>query len=423
MKNFSLNSLFFTCHYFRHLLLSLSKIQKIYTFKLLFVVVLSWHQPGETRPEYGLKHGINRCTACHISPAGGGIKNLNGKLYGAHGFKPPSHLRQDFLSADIRFGYLQPKKKENRSGLFVMAGLVGGQITLTEKESPYELKAVLSHDILNSAEWDAFVRIQYYDDTETSWKPQHFLFGRYHLPFGLLNDEHRTYTKLQTLSQYNSSLEMGALFSGQPYESLHYDVSFINGESSKGRLNPGQAPLWGTSSNLRWMPQSPRTPFFLGGSLKNYKKEDGLSQPWAHSVYGGFSFERATQGLMRADILFEVAGSQHLNQSFQANAGFPLDTNYLNLISNTESKGYFTQFNYYLTPKVTLQFKFDRIELNKDFPADGFEKLGIGLKHVLPGSGLFYLRFEKAQIGQPNEKENPSSLADDALWALYQISI
>lgn len=391
----------------------------------LFVsIFLMASQNVEARPEFALRHGINRCTTCHFSPSGGGLRTTTGKLYGAHGFKISKYASQDFFSAEMRLAHYNPSDRKNdRSGLFMMSGIVGGSVAITPKEEYTEVRAVLSHDIYNSSAWDSYLRLRFIEDTETSWVPQYILVGRFHAPFGLLTDEHRTYTKIQTLSNYNLKLEAGAMLSGQPFESFHYDLSVVNGEATSGALVPGNAELWGGVSNFRFSSSSRWFPVIFGMSYKFHDRLEGQKNPWAGALYGMFSLERFTQGRIKADVLFEYANAKNFNDKASTTAGFPADANYKANILDSESEGIYSQVNYFLTETLIFQFKYDRLLFNKDYPADAYERFGYGIKHYFAANSLVMLRFENTSIGRPEEQAAPVHRADDAAWVYLQVGI
>ncbi|MCB9026878.1 MAG: hypothetical protein H6625_11205 [Bdellovibrionaceae bacterium] len=396
--------------------------QGFYAFFVSIFLLLS--QNVEARPEFALRHNLNRCTSCHFSPAGGGLKTTTGKLYGAHGFKISKYASQDFVSAEMRMAHYNPSnRKSDRSGLFMMSGIVGGSIAITPEEENTEVRAVISHDIYNSSAWDSYLRWRFFDDTETSWAPQYILVGRFHAPFGLLTDEHRTYTKLQTLSNYNLKLEAGAMLSGQPFEAFHYDLAVVNGEASNAALAPGNAELWGGVSNFRFSSSSRWFPVTVGMSYKFHDRLEGQKNPWAGALYGMFSLERFTQGRIKADVIFEYANAKNFNDKASTSAGFPVDATYKANILDAESEGIYSQVNFFLTEKLILQVKYDRWLFNKDFPADAFEKLGYGLKHYFEANSLIMLRFESSRIGRPEEQVAPHHRADDAAWVYMQVGI
>ena len=398
----------------------------------IIVLLLSVLLPiiGEARPEFINRHGVNRCTACHFSPSGGGIRNSYGKLYGAHGFKISKYASQDFISAEMRFIHYNPSEEpaSDASGLFLMAGIVGGSVAINPVDEKTEVRAVLSHDVLNGAKWDSFVRFRFYDETQTSFLPQYLIFGRFHAPFGLLNDEHRTYTKMQTLSDYNTRLEGGAMISGQPHDHVHYDLAVVNGEASGAKLGSHQSELWGGVANLRMSSPYRWLPFTLGASYKFHDRYNDTGNtplnerknPWAGVLYGTLSLERLTGGVLSADILVEYAQAQNLNKYISpqfASATFK-DNNI-----DAESEGVYAQVNLFLTERFILQYKYDNVVFNKDFPSDAFTRSGFGFKHYFAANSFYQLRFEKADVGHPDEKANRLPASSDAAWLYLQVGI
>ena len=399
-------------------------------FLLLLLCAFQLPLVVQARPEYANRHGINRCTACHFSPAGGGLRNTNGKLYGSHGFKISKYASQDFVSAEMRFVHYNPKgdglDSEGR-GLALMAGIIGGSVAITPEEDSEatEIRAVFSHDVYNNTPWATYIRFRRYEDTQTGWLPQYIVAGRFHAPFGIMTDEHRTYVKLQTVSDYNKKLESGAMFSAQPYDSFHYDIAIVNGEANNATFaNKGNAELWGGLANLRWISKYSWLPLTFGMSYKYYDQAKNQHKPWAASAYSLISLERLSGGWMRADLMFEYAQAKYLNDVAATSAGFPnaTGTYYANILDSTSS-GFFGQLNYYLSEKLVLQLKHDQLLYNRDYSADAYQKFGIGLKHHFAANSFFMYRWEKAEIGQPDEEKNPFHRAEDAVWAYLQVGI
>ena len=142
---------------------------------VLFIIFLTAALTTQARPEYASRHGINRCTVCHFSPVGGGLRNQYGKVYGAHGFKISKYASQELVSAELRFAHYNPKDRDNsKSGLFAMAGIVGASIPITPKDEATEIRMVYSHDLVNNFGWDSYIRVKRFEDTETSILPQYF---------------------------------------------------------------------------------------------------------------------------------------------------------------------------------------------------------------------------------------------------------
>ncbi len=396
-------------------------------FKLsLFALILVTSLVSQARPEYANRHGLNRCTACHFNPAGGGLRNKSGKLYGAKGFGISKYASQDYVSAEMRMLYYNPKQRDQASsGLFLMAGIVGGSIAVTPKKESTEVRAVLSHNILGGTSWDSYVRVKMFDDTKTSWLPQYYVLGRFHAPFGLLTDEHRTYTKIQTLSDYNKKMEGGLMISGQPFEGLHYDFSYVNGEAGGAGLPPsGNAEIWGGIANVRFLSPSRWLPLTIGASYKTYERQAGKGKyPWARSLYGVLSLERLIGGYFNADLSFEIAYSKHLIS--ETSGTLLADAAYIaNLeAADAESKGMYGMLSVYLSQKLSLELKYDRLDFNKEFSGDALTKTGLGFKYYLAANTFTTLRVEQSAVGQPDEKSAPKHRSDDAVWLYMQMGI
>src|SRR5882672_1001588 len=81
--------------------------------------------------QYAARYNINSCTACHISPTGGGPRNVDGKLFGAHNYQANPLLIQPFVSGDFRALYYYPQRPgESKGGMGVMSGSIAGHVHL-----------------------------------------------------------------------------------------------------------------------------------------------------------------------------------------------------------------------------------------------------------------------------------------------------
>ena len=189
------------------------------------------------RPEYALQIRTNRCTTCHSNPIGGGHRNLTGKAFGPKAAPLEAFSQQDIFGFDFRNIFYTPVKKEDiekgKSGWFIMTALPSISVPFN-KSNGKEWRLVYSHNLNGYPKWaphDAYLRVQLYEDYRLY--PQYVLVGRFSAPFGLLDDEHRTYIRQQTKTAWNDK-EVGVLLSGDWSHRLHYDLAVVNGEQTAG---------------------------------------------------------------------------------------------------------------------------------------------------------------------------------------------
>lgn len=370
------------------------------------------------RPEYAIQHNINRCTACHISPIGGGTRNLNGKQYGSHQLGLSPFAKQDYFSADVRMVHYDPGKTTSRSGMGLMAGL----FSLNAPISPSDDSLMLSYTH-NIGGWtgtdSAFFRWKNSEDTATSWAPQYILVGRFHAPFGPLTDEHRTYTQIQTKNSWNLDFEMGALISANPSDNFHYDIAVVNGEKAAGSIpTAGRAGLWGTIGNFRFMPQS--WPLMLGASTTYHNRNSPDPSPWAHTIYGVTSLSRLTNYKFKGSFTFQYARAKYWNKTIN---NFITDAAYQTSVENSESEGWYGMLMWDIAERWSLVYKYDQLVLDMDYPSDAYIRHGVGFRHLVAPNGYFSARYEMADANHPSEEHGTGIGALDGFWLLLQISI
>lgn len=407
----------------------------IYKLKYLFFIafIILMHSESEARPEYAVRHNVVNCTACHISPTGGGIRNKYGKMYGSWGMGPGKYSLQDQFQADFRALYLQPEDKDNsRNGLGLMTAIGSANIPFWGDPAKSHARMVIGYNFglfqPSSRQpnlREAYTRWQFGQDGSQKLL-KHITVGRFNAPFGLLTDEHRTYTRIQARTTLND-YHMGAMFSGEPIQQLHYDLAVTNGFNNQpieggGALSQGSTH--GSFANLRWGPSF--LPFFVGVSGSHHRRPDG-DDPWAYSTYLSFSLDRLTGGAFKGGILAERVRAKYWNNTaYNPGLGKRFVNSepetFLNSILKEESEGFYAQFHWDITTKWTLLYKYDRLAFSKDFTSDALERHGIGFRHR-PTNNLNVIgRYEFAEVGREDfNKSNP--FAQDVWWLLLHIWI
>jgi hypothetical protein len=391
---------------------------------LFFLTLFFCPHKSQARPEYAVRMAANRCTMCHVSPGGGGLRNLTGKAFGSRGFTPGPYSSQDLITVDARALYYLPENTSPaaRSGMAWMAGIVGGNIPLTSPDDPKELRLVFAHNIggIIAGGREFYMRWQRHGDDSESSTPQHILIGRFHAPFGILSEEHRTYTRIQTQTTWNQ-FEMGAMASGQMREVWHYDLAAVNGENTAGTaLTPDQALTWGGVANLRYTPMT--LPFILGISASHHNRVAGQESANAGVLYGLLSLERMTDSRFPGTFIFEYARAKEMNANLEV--GFiDTSTTYDETIANSQSEGLLAQFNYELNDLSTLILRYDQLLLDVRYPSDAFRRYGVGIRKYVHANTLLSARYDFSEAGHPSQRNTTAKSSVDAFYLVLQIGI
>lgn len=374
------------------------------------------------RPEYALQIQTNRCTTCHAHPTGGGHRNLVGKAFGPKPTPLESFSQQDVFGFDFRTIFYTPVKKEHReagrSGLAVMAALPSISIPFN-KANGKEWRFVYSHNVGGFAAAsvrEAYLSVKLYEGFRIY--PQYILLGRFTAPFGLLDDEHRTYVRQQTRTSWNDK-EMGVLFSGDWSHKLHYDLALVNGEYTGGAgFGQNYTSIWGGLLNMRvffanlgWM---------LGASASYYTNDKNSS---ALSVYQNMSLNGLTKNLLPGNLVAEAVLARKMNSRIASS--FFSESKYREEILDSNSLGYKVQWNYNFLSDWKFIFKYDHLIADIDYTKDYYQRYGLGLRHFFNNQVSAQIRYEKA-IANPKSEQNPQRpglAAQDSIWALLQVKI
>lgn len=381
------------------------------------------------RPEYALQIRTNRCTTCHANPTGGGHRNLTGKAFGPKAVPLGAFSQQDIFGFDFRTVFYTPVKKEDikkgKSGLGVMAALPSISVPFN-KSNGKEWRLVYSHNVggfLSAGARDAYLRVQLYEDYRLY--PQYILIGRFPAPFGLLDDEHRTYIRQQTKTSWNDQ-EIGVLLSGDWSYRLHYDLAVVNGEQTAGAsfgTGNSRSLQWGGIANLRllfmdfgWM---------LGASASYYNNEKNAH---AFSVYQNLSLDGLTKNLLPGNLSGEAVLARKMNSRLRGNKFVSQEAEYLEKFIDKDSLGFKVQWNYNFLPAWRFIFKYDQLGLDRWSMKYSYWRYGVGLRYFFNNQVSAQLRYEKAITGHESEKSLPEGKAKglaamDVVWALLQVKI
>ncbi len=377
-----------------------------------------WPLFASAYPEYAVRLNVMKCTACHISPVGGGPRTVYGKLYGAHGYKINPVLAQDYVSADFRaLYYLPDRAKASRDGMGIMSASVAGHAPL---DADKRIHLVIEHN------FGGFAAAPYRDTyalfnlgpegAKPRWADS-VLIGRFRVPFGLITDEHRTYVRVQSATEWYT-FETGALLSGTPTDKLHYDVAVVNGENQTGQtLNKGAANRWGTVLNVRYMPG----PVMLGTSFSYHDHEPARESRQAASLYALLSVGRWTNDRIPAEFRFEHVTAK--NWGANLGQGFAKDPAYVTSLKTSRSEGWLMSMNYRLSERFSLIYKYDLLTPDKKFASDFYQRHGFGFWWSVGPNVVVQARTELAQATHPSEAGSTGEAGQNASFLILQLSL
>ena len=376
------------------------------------------------RPEYALQIRTNRCTTCHTSPAGGGHRNLVGKAFGPKSASLEPFSQQDVFGFDFRSLFYTPVKKEYRetkkSGFGIMTALPSISIPFNKTKGK-EWRLSYSHNVggFPAASYrEAYLSVKLYDDFRLY--PQYILVGRFTAPFGLLDDEHRTYIRQLTKTSWNDK-EMGVLFSGDWSHALHYDLALVNGEQTSGSgFSVNRISQWGGLFNMRALFSSLG---WLAGASASYYQRDKSDDSYALSLYQNLSMDVLTRNLLPGNLTAEAVLAHQMNSRIAST--FFSETKYRKQILESRSLGYKVQWNYNFLSDWKFIFKFDHLTLNMDYGGSYYQRYGFGLRHFFNNQVSAQIRYENAVATHGSEQtpKAPGLAVQDSIWALLQVKI
>jgi hypothetical protein len=383
---------------------------------------------SDARPEYATKEKAN-CIACHVNPWGGGPRNLFGKVYGAHGFNPAKTSSLDVYYADVRFiDYLPTKKTTQRpNGLALMEAAVTGNVSIIQGEKGSEMRGVLTYNmspLAGSEVREAYARFQL--AAEGAAIPTEIMVGRFYVPFGLLTDEHRTYTRLQTNTMFNN-YDVGGSISWNFNPDWHWDLALVNDFQTGGNFTANDL-TFGLVANTRWNPH--QLPFLLGLS-GNFQKTTKFPQPFAVSEYGVLSFDRLTQNKISASLSLEAVEAVNWNNpalnNGQINPGLSpffipsSDAAYQSAINYKQSRGYYALFKYNLTHVWTPFYKLDYLNLDTSTDSNQFLRHGFGVEAYLNSNLILNVRYEYASVARPEIVDTNVLATQTDIFAMLRV--
>lgn len=390
---------------------------------VLFIFLLILPLWGQARPEYAARHGLVSCTACHASPSGGGIRTEYGKIYGARGFETNDNHERPYYQVDARAILTTTQEvREGRNGFALMELLGAVNVPVLDGENQ-------ATNFVASYYFGAFNQAVVVRDTYVRWQNkksdllEYVTVGKFIAPFGLLTDEHRTYTRWQSRSTWNN-FDMGAMLSGKLLPELHWDFAAVNGfqaSATEGEGNFSTGDTYGLYLNLRSRPF--KRSLLLGASGSFYRRHSGQESPYAVSVYSALGLEGLTGGRLRGSLLAEYVRSQYwsdgtINPEFGRVFAGGLDSGYVDALKYEIAEGYYLQLLIDMTRNLALQYKWDKFIPSVNYRGDFFERYGLGFRWQASANLQWMARAEWVDIGRPDVEKAAAGIAADNYWLL-----
>jgi hypothetical protein len=373
------------------------------------------------KPEYAVKQNMS-CVTCHVSPWGGGPRTVYGKVFGSRDFGLAKYSNQDLVSASLRgLAYFPntPSQTSNGVALMEAAPAVNAVVINADKKNP-EVRIVGSYNVapLGAGPQQVYSRVT---TSPEEGSPTYILVGRFNPPFGLLTDEHRTYTRLQTNMTWNNYVTGGAI-SGTIFPQITYDFALVNDFQNGGLLTSNDV-TYGLIGNIRWQPVS--LPFFFGAS-QNFEYSQIQPEPYATSLYGALSFYRMTSGAVPLTLLIEGVTARNwdsttINPSIGMFFIPQSDSSYQTALASSQSLGVYSLLRFDLTTHWSLIYKFDSLTLNTQYMGDAFLRNGLGFEYAFLSNAYVNVRFEKSQVTRAEIASSNALASQDDIWAMLRL--
>jgi hypothetical protein len=311
-----------------------------------------------------------------------------------------------------------------------MEAAVTGNVPITQGEQGTEMRGVLTLNLPTlgaTGPRDAYLRWQL--GADAGHMPTHVTIGRFYVPFGLLTDEHRAYTRIQTNMTLNSYV-MGAALSSNLTESVHFDVALANDFQTGGAFNTGDIP-WGVVANARWNPEGFPMLFGISG---NYERTFRAPDPFAGSLYTVLSVDRLTDNKVSGSLSFEGVVADNWNNptlnTGLSNPGLsqffiPQESAaYFATTLESTSLGFLGQAKYNLSNVWTLLYRFDYLALDAQSLGTHFTRHALGFEAYLNSNLIWQTRYERASTPSAILPQDNAPLgAQDAIFTMLRVWI
>ncbi len=390
--------------------------------KFLLVLFITFSHDLMARPEYANREK-QRCISCHVSPYGSGARRSYGKVYANEEYEGSQTSDNELYFADFRTVYLKKTNISNSDkmdGFTVMMAALTANIPIVKQEKGFDTRIVLTHDLgtLAPGTREAYAL---FENTNNESLLSSIKIGKFISPFGLLTDDHRTYTKMLTMSSMRE-FEAGAVFSGEVTDSLHYDVAITNGFQNKGNFSSNDS-TYAVVSNVQYMPET--WPIFLGSSYSRHMAKKDRPLPWAYSLYFVIDGHTLTKEWLDMDFSFEYTQARYLNSSghntyisrFVDSSKLP---NYASAIESSISNAIMAKALWSLTTNTELAYKYNMALPDNDFRDDQFSRHALWLRYRLNSNTYLTLRGDLTKVKRQGIKELGSwSVDNDVLLLLH----
>lgn len=401
------------------------RLFKSILFASLMVLGLFLTAKAFARPEYALQYRMVTCNSCHASPFGGGPRNVAGKMFASR-FSSPSPLsQQSWVAADVRgISYYPKGGTKSRQGSALMTSTVSTIVPVKTNEDGSTLTAVGSYSLGVVQQGPRDLYVQWV--TPASEQGQKVIqFGRMNAPFGLITDEHRTYTRLLTKTGI-FDYEYGGSISGD-FQSVHWDFALTNGLTTGGEFNansPAQEDATAAAFlNLRWMPE---WPIMLGASVGYHDRMPQHRDPYAIAAYTGLVLDTLTNNILNGSIFFEgVYAENWSNSSLNNNINryfiSQADTTYTEAVRFAPALAWNAQMNINFLTTWVAQYKLDSLTFDPKYVGDRYLRHGVGVKKFIDSNIVAFARYEFADVGRADVKDTNVYAAQDAFWMMLQL--
>ncbi len=372
--------------------------------KIAFLLVALGCGFAQARVEYAVRNGFVSCMQCHVSPAGAGIRNMGGKLYGFKNYEANPLSQSEYYQADVRsaFMHTSSEKLPSRRGFMVMSTNGAFALPIVNNDDGWSMGYVGSYGF---GMLETGLRDSYAIFTTPGGKGlvDAVLVGRTKPAFGLATDEHRTYVRLQSRTTYAlRDFETGVMVSGTPLYSLHYDLMFTSGEKTLGGAggsSGGATSPWGLYANVRTIPL--HGPLTLGASYSQQGNQNLNYDAEAASVSAGVALERMTFGLLPGAFLVEGArahgwNNQTMNPSLASTFGAAAQPGWFATFADAWSEALLAQLSLDISQHLTALGRAEQFTPDTNYPGDSFFRYGAGVRWYMNSNANLQVMYESS---------------------------
>ena len=369
-----------------------------------FLIVALGCGVAQARVEYAVRNGFVSCMQCHVSPAGAGIRNMGGKLYGFKNYVANPLSQSELYQADVRSAFMHTSsdKLPSRRGFMVMSTNGAVSLPVVKSDDGWSMGFVGSYGF---GMLESGLRDSYAIFTAPGGKGlvDAILVGRTKPAFGLATDEHRTYVRLQSRTTYAlRDFETGVMVSGTPLYSFHYDLMLTSGEKTlagSGGSSGSSTSPWGLYVNLRMIPF--HGPLTLGASYNQQGNQNLNYDAEAMSVSAGVALEKLTFGLLPGTFLVEGArahgwNNQTMNPSLASTFGAAAQAGWFTAFADAWSEALLAQLSLDLSQHLTALGKAEQFTPDTSYPGDSFFRYGAGLRWYMNSNANLQLMYESS---------------------------